>query len=216
MSSSYPTGILKSSSRKTRVPAKSSVARRLSIADKIQRLGKCMMVACTNCRNNNEVCIMMEGSKWCACCAKKNMSCDGNFSEEEFDQLAEQKRKIHLQAEALRRKRTELLAELVKVQQDLETQERLRDRINEDQRQMVIREMAALEALGEFDAGEDAPSAFGVQHGGELYAVDELQLFDFLSHGSSRGFDGGTSQQTPQVCVPLVPMCFLSHRILTI
>jgi len=39
---------------------------------------------------------------------------------------------------------------------------------------MVIREMAALEALGEFDAGEDAPSAFGVQHGGELYAVDEL------------------------------------------
>jgi len=59
---------------------------------------------------------------------------------------------------------------------------------------MVIREMAALEALGEFDAGEDAPSAFGVQYGGELYAVDELQLFDFLSHGSSRGFDGGTSQ----------------------
>jgi len=27
---------------------------------------------------------------------------------------------------------------------------------------MVIREIAALEALGEFDAGEDAPLAFGV------------------------------------------------------
>lgn len=109
------------------------------------------------------------------------MSCDGNFSEEEFEQLAEQKRKVHLQAEALRRKRTELLADLVKVQQDLETQERLRDRITEDQRQMVIREMAALEALGEFDTSEDVPLSFSVQYGGELYAVDELQLLGFLS-----------------------------------
>ena len=92
------------------------------------------MVVCTNYRNNNKVCIIMEGLKWCAYYAKKNVFCDGNFSEEEFNQLAEQKRKIYLQAEALRRKRTELLAELVKVQQDLETQERLRDRINEDQR----------------------------------------------------------------------------------
>ena len=162
MSSSYPTGILKSSSRKTRVPAKSSITRRLSITDKIQRLRKYMIVVYTNYRNNNEVCIMIEGSKQCAYCAKKNVSYNGNFSEEEFNQLAKQKRKIYLQAEALRRKRTKLLAELVKVQQDLETQERLRNRINEDQRQMVIREMAALEALGEFDAGEDAPSAFGV------------------------------------------------------
>ncbi|KAL8863827.1 MAG: hypothetical protein Q9198_010303 [Flavoplaca austrocitrina] len=142
---------------------------------------------------------MMEGSKWCACCAKKNVPCDGNFSDEEFDQLSEQKRKIHLQAEALRRKRTELLAELVKVQQDLEAQERLRDRITEDQRQMVIREMAALEALGEFDAGEDAPSVFGVQQGGELYAVDDAHLFDFLSQDPSQGFVGETQQQTPQV-----------------
>jgi len=38
----------------------------------------------------------MEGLKWCAYYAKKNVFCDGNFSEEEFNQLAEQKRKIYL------------------------------------------------------------------------------------------------------------------------
>ena len=108
---------------------------------------------------------------------------------------------------------------ILQAQKRLGDIERQVENLTQAQSDMVLREslvMDALDAEAGYAPDEPELSSSVDQSGGQLFGVDDDQLSAFLALGSSSGFGGGMQQQTPQVCVPLVPMCSLSHRILTI
>jgi hypothetical protein len=49
------------------------------------------MVSCTPCARARTLCVFSRDSSKCSECTRKGVSCDGNFSEADFDKLLEEK-----------------------------------------------------------------------------------------------------------------------------
>jgi hypothetical protein len=71
-----------------------SPARRSTLAAKIKRLGATAMVLCTPCARARTLYVFSRDSFKCSKCTRKGVSCDGNFSEADFDKLLEEKDRL--------------------------------------------------------------------------------------------------------------------------
>ena len=74
-------------------PARSTLQRH-NQAQKILKHGRETMAPCSNCRRVGALCVMLKGQARCSCCTRKNMSCDGQYSEEEYMSLEDRKRQL--------------------------------------------------------------------------------------------------------------------------
>jgi hypothetical protein len=52
------------------------------------------MVSCTPCARARTLCVFSGDSSKCFECTRKGVSCDGNFSEADFDKLLEEKDRL--------------------------------------------------------------------------------------------------------------------------
>jgi len=169
-------------------PARSSTDRRNRLVLRIESLGqeRSVMGRCTPCQNSNSVCFVLEGHAKCSSCTKKGVKyCDGTFSDTEFDCLTAQRNRLQ---EAARQKGDELsrlLAAAERANAERDRLQREADVLLEKQRQMVIREAEALDALDNLDPPEQASSSVFV-------GLDDAQLEDMfeLDRGSLLGFEG--------------------------
>ena len=75
-------------------PDKSFTAWRKRLAAKIDLLSFLVMASCPQCVTSSAKCVIQKSSGRCSLCTKKNITCDGNFSNVEFDSLEAQKRKL--------------------------------------------------------------------------------------------------------------------------
>jgi hypothetical protein len=71
-----------------------SPTRRSTLAAKIKRLGAIAMVLCTLCAWARILCVFSGDLSKCSECTRKGVSCDGNFSEADFDKLSEEKDRL--------------------------------------------------------------------------------------------------------------------------
>jgi hypothetical protein len=71
-----------------------SPTRRSTLAAKIKRLGATAMVSCTPCARARTLYVFSGVSSKCSECTRKGVSCDGNFSEANFDKLSKEKDRL--------------------------------------------------------------------------------------------------------------------------
>jgi hypothetical protein len=71
-----------------------SLIRRSTLAAKIKRFGATAMVACSPCARARTLYVFSGDSSKCSECTRKGVSCDGNFSEVDFDKLLEEKDRL--------------------------------------------------------------------------------------------------------------------------
>jgi len=176
---------------KLRNPSKSSrdrIERRLDLALRISVLGieHLAMGRCTPCQNSNSVCFMLDGYSKCSTCTKKSLSyCDGMFSISEFDALTAKRNRL---VEAARRKGEKLRSLLKEVAQATSEQEQLQkeaDDLLAKQKQLLLQEAQALDALDHADPPPQASSTI-------LVGLDDAQLEQMfeLDPGSMSGYEG--------------------------
>ena len=89
-------------------PNKSSTIRRKCLADKIDLLDFPAMAPCPQCVASGAKYVIQKSSTRCSSCTRKNISCDGNFSNAEFDSLEAQKQKLFVQKMETRSRLTKL------------------------------------------------------------------------------------------------------------
>lgn len=129
---------------------------------------------------------MLDGHSKCSSCTKKGVKyCDGTFSDDEFDSLTAQRNRL---TEAARQKGTELaqlLAAVSKVHAERERLQQDADSLLLKQKQMLVREAEALDALDHVDPPEKASSTVFV-------GLDDKQLEEMfeLEPGALLGFEG--------------------------
>ena len=138
---------------------RSSTQRRHLLVQKIELIGKQLfdMGRCTPCQNSDSFCFVLEGRSKCSSCLKKGVaSCDGNFSEAEFDALERKKQEIKREALAQRAEvgrlaaaYAEVASALAKAQLKENELEKQADRYAEAQSRMLRQELSALTALEE-------------------------------------------------------------------
>lgn len=118
------------------------------------------MGRCTPCSLANESCIVLKGySKCCRCTSRGERSCDGDFSELEFNQLEQQKAVLRVRAQEKRAEVGRLAAAAAAAYQalaaaqkeEIDIQNEL-DRHTESQSQMLVRELETLDALDALDS----------------------------------------------------------------
>ena len=128
-------------------PSKSSTARRKRLADKIDLLGFPAMAPCPQCVSSGAKCWIQKNSARCSSCNRKNIVCDGNFSEAEFDSLEAQKTKLKVQRVEARSRLTKLAWALLAAQKEQDKLDTQLDKIHRRQEQMVELEAKALDEL---------------------------------------------------------------------
>lgn len=130
-------------------PHTSSTARRKRLAAKIDLLGFPAMAPCPQCVTSGAKCVIQKSSGRCSSCTKKNITCDGNFSDAEFDSLEAQKQKLFDRKMEARSRLTALAWELLATQKEHDKLDRQLERVHRRQEDMVELEARALEALDE-------------------------------------------------------------------
>jgi hypothetical protein len=116
-----------------RVQKVPSPTRRSTLAAKIKRLGVTVMVSCTPCTRARALCVFSGDSSKCSKYTRKGVSCDGNFSEADFDRLLEEK-------DRLKAARTRAIAEAASLDKRIKA-------LWKAQGAMIAREARALEEL---------------------------------------------------------------------
>lgn len=127
----------------------SSTARRKRLADKIEALGSPAMAPCPQCVAGGAVCVIQKSSARCARCLRKNLRCDGVFSDAEFDSLEAQKTELSRKRAEARSRLTNLAWELLAVQKEYDSLDKKLEKVHNCQEDMVAREVRALEELDE-------------------------------------------------------------------
>jgi hypothetical protein len=110
-----------------------SPTRRSTLAAKIKRLGAIAMVSCTPCARARTLYVFSGDSSKCSKCTRKGVSCDGNFSEADFDKLSKEK-------DRLEAARTRAIAEAASLNKRIKA-------LRKAQGAMIAREARALEEL---------------------------------------------------------------------
>ena len=75
-------------------PKRDRAAERRKQSARILRHGTETMAPCSNCQKSGSLCKMLQGHARCATCTKKNLRCDGQFSEDEYDLLDKKKQEL--------------------------------------------------------------------------------------------------------------------------
>ena len=130
-------------------PDKSSTAHRKCLAAKIDLLGFPAMAPCPQCVSSGARCVIQKSSVRCSSYTKKNITCDGNFSDVEFDSLESQKQKLFRHKVEARSRLTKLAWELLATQKENDRLDRQLEKVHRRQEEMVELEAQALEALDE-------------------------------------------------------------------
>ena len=130
-------------------PNKSSTARRKRLAAKIDLLSFPAMAPYPQCLASSAKCVIQKSSGRCSSCTKKNITCDSNFSNAEFDSLEAQKRKLFDRKMETRSRLTKLAWELLATQKEQDRLDRQLEKVHRRQEKMVELEARALEALDE-------------------------------------------------------------------
>lgn len=191
---------------------------RQTLARTIDLLGSYPMAPCTNCARKGQLCVLLKGNARCGNCTRKNMGCDGQFSEEEFDNLERKKLNLRKRVEEQRQRLAELAQEILRTQSSLGAAEREIEGITRSQSDMVVRHSWVLDALDReegYSPDEPEPSASGVSSGVVL-AFDDEQLEALLSVDTTQGAPFLFAAASPGKGAYLVPRNFPSHRTLTI
>lgn len=154
-----------------RIYKDSSSVRRHRVASKIEDLGVLSLMApCSRCERLGLLCFVHGSHAKCSECTKANVSCDGTFSEAEWEQIQDEKRKLKeelrkvrfVKAEAIRRmaeevkRGTEMIMESEAKTSSLEG---ALDGLSRREDLMVSREVTNLEAMDPPSMGDD-PFAF--------------------------------------------------------
>jgi hypothetical protein len=79
-----------------RVSKPSSTLRRRTLARRILSEGREAMVACSACARSGARCMFAPHSSKCAECTRKGVSCDGSFSETDYDKLSAEQAKLEI------------------------------------------------------------------------------------------------------------------------
>ena len=141
------------------------------LGNNIIRTGARAMAPCPQCQRSGSTCIVRKGNKRCGPCTKKNMTCDGNFSQTTFDNLEKKKHELRvkcLQGRKLMRTFAQQLLLQEKQQQKIENQ---LAEINRRQDAMLDRESRALGEMDELvDPSEPDQQVMGFE--------DDFFLFD--------------------------------------
>lgn len=198
--------------------ARNRVADRKRQALRIQTCGHETMAPCTNCARSNLVCKMLKGNVRCSCCTLKNMKCDGQFSEDEFDLLEKQKEKLRDRVRAQHEHLSDLALSILRTQKSIAALEKQLGSVTKRQSDMVLRHSEVLDALDAEEGYEpDVPEPSGT--GGQpnaLFAFDDAQLealMTFETNLDDQFLRRGSPSASGEF---LVPKCSLSRRILTI
>ena len=219
MSPSVPTGVQKRSANSPSL----RVTQRFQQAEKVDQLGIENMAPCSNCQKSQSVCIMQKGVTRCSCCIRKNMKCDGQYSEAEYQSLEKSKhdlrKKVEMAQMDMARYAAEFATNMAKSQKKLDNLQRRIDGLTQAQSDMVVRASAVLDALDAedgFESDEPELSSGDVQPNVSPFAFDDAQLEALMSLETSQ--DGlFLHQGSPSALGEfLVPRCFPSRRILTI
>jgi hypothetical protein len=140
----------------------SSTARRKRLADRIESLGIIAMAPCPQCVASKTVCVIHQCSTKCASCVRKNIRCDGMFSDAEFDSLEATKEEIFLKKMEARVRLTKLAWELLGVQKrliaaqkEVESLDVKLEKVCRKQNDMLALEARALEELDEITPRRD-------------------------------------------------------------
>ena len=214
-------------------PPRNRVEDRRKQANRIARHGIEAMAPCSNCRKSGGLCKMLKGNARCQNCTRKNMRCDGQFSEEEYDALERQKmvlqdkvkqarerlsQRAQWYAQEMARLAAQQVIELQAEQKSLQFVQRQLDGLTRRQSDMVVRHSLVLDALDEEDGHEpDVPEP--LETGGQPNAspaFDDAQLEALMAFETNLD-DQFLRQGSPSALGEfLVPRCFPSRRILTI
>lgn len=129
------------------------------------------MAPCPQCQSAGTLCIIRKGNKRCGPCTKKNMTCDGNFSQSVFENLETKKQELR-QMSRDGRKLMRVFAKqlLLQEKRQAEIEKRLEE-INRRQDAMLDREARALGELDEAAAGPEPESQV-------MTFEDDFFLFD--------------------------------------
>jgi hypothetical protein len=142
------------------------------------------MVACSSCSRSNTLCVFSAESAKCSECTRKGVSCDGNFSETDYEKLAAEKGRLKVaHRQALDRAR-DLGAGLQREVSEAASLDRRIEALDKAQGAMIAREARSLQEL-EREAQPQQASAES-----EL-VFDEQQLADLFGAPESSG--GNTS-----------------------
>ena len=135
---------------------KSSTLRRQNASSKITLLGYQLfnMGRCSACQHGNSLCFVLKGYSKCSSCVKKNIRCDGKFSEAEFEALDSRKREVQTRAQKKRAEVGRLAAAAAAAytaladaqREEAELQGRV-DRFAEAQSRMLRQELTSLDEL---------------------------------------------------------------------
>lgn len=164
---------------------KPSTLRRQNASSKIKTLGYQLfdMGRCSACQNGNSLCFVLKGYSKCSSCVKKNIRCDGKFSEVEFEALDQRKREVQSRAQEKRAEVGRLAAAaaaaytaLAEAQrEEAELQDKV-DRYAETQSRMLRQELNALDELEESRSSE---LPVGVLSDGD-FVWDDSEMVLFL------------------------------------
>jgi hypothetical protein len=148
------------------------------------------MGRCTPCQNSNAICFVLKGYNKCSSCMRKGVkTCDGNFSEAEFDSLESKKKEFRSKALTQRVEVARLVTEaakayaaLTEAQQAEIAFEKKAEKYAEAQSRMLLQELKSLDELEaeEEEAGASLSDQVVVSPGAD-FVWDDAAMSDFLN-----------------------------------
>jgi hypothetical protein len=161
-----------------RVSKSSPTLRRRVLARKILEEGAVAMVACSSCARAQALCIFSASSSKCAECTRKGMSCDGSFSEADYDRLSEEEARLETARQVALDRAQKESAEAASLNRRIVA-------LRKAKGAMIAREAQLLQELDQETQPQQANA------GSEL-VFDEQQLADLF--GAPEGSGGDTPQ----------------------
>ena len=122
------------------------------LGENICTTGVQAMAPCPQCRKAGVTCFVRKGNKRCGPCTKKNMTCDGSFSQAVFDNLEAKKQELRQRSRVGRKLMRTFAKQLLLHEKEQAKLEGQLDEISRRQNAMVDREARALGEMNEVDA----------------------------------------------------------------
>jgi hypothetical protein len=145
-----------------RVIKLSSTVRRQALAKRIVQDGDRAMVACSACAAARTLCLFAPHSSKCLECTRKGVSCDGSFSEADYDKLSEEQSKLEAartraideaaslnkRIESLKKAKGQMIAQEARALEELEREEQRARQASEALPEFIFNEQQLAALLG--------------------------------------------------------------------
>ena len=175
------------------------------------------MAPCPQCQLSGARCVVRKGNKRCGPCTKKNVVCDGNFSQTVFDNLENKKAELRRLSKEGRRLMRVFANQLLSQQKKQEDIERRLDEISRRQEAMLDRESRALGEMDDLAPAPGDPEQEVMGFEDDFFLMDDPSLLSWGlgPEGTTPGGPSSSSAGPAGRGAFPVPRCFLTRHILT-